>query len=84
MNDQICLHGDALCCKVDCDTGNIVSIKIQGDALNTEFVANQTNLLYPQMKGNREWLGEWLSAFGIMKPSHGSPNVPVFLPAKLR
>ncbi len=60
MNDQICLHGDALCCKVDCDTGNIVSIKIQGDALNTEFVANQTNLLYPQMKGNREWLGEWL------------------------
>ena len=58
MNDQICLHGDALCCKVDCDTGNIVSIKIQGDALNTEFVANQTNLLYPQMKGNREWLGE--------------------------
>ncbi len=60
MNDRICLQGEALVCEVDRATGDIVSIRLRDDGLETEYAANTTNLLYPQMKDHREWLGEWL------------------------
>lgn len=60
MNERMTLRGQTLRCEIDAALGRVVSLKIDGDPLDTEFAANETNLLYPQMKGNREWLGEWL------------------------
>lgn len=60
MSDMIRLASDTLICEVDRATGAITSLTIPGDALNTEFAANASNLLYPQMKDNRQWLGDWL------------------------
>ncbi|MDD3409902.1 MAG: DUF5695 domain-containing protein [Eubacteriales bacterium] len=53
------LANERLQCRVDENTGTITSLTLPGDEMHTEFAANAANLLYPQMKDNDQWLGDW-------------------------
>lgn len=54
------LHNASMRCEICAETGTICSLTLNDDTLQTEFVANSGNLLYPEMKDNAEWLGDWL------------------------
>lgn len=60
MQDALVLQGKRLRLEVDAQKGVLKSIRIKNDPLSTEFCANETNLLYPEMKDNDQWLGDWL------------------------
>lgn len=60
MNNTTPLNGKRLSCLIDGEKGVLKSIKLNGDPLGTEFCANEGNLLYPEMKDNDQWLGDWL------------------------
>ena len=42
----------------DPETGKLISIRMKGDPLKTEYIGNRKNISYPSIREANQWMGD--------------------------
>ena len=54
----------------DPETGKLISIRMKGDPLKTEYIGNRKNISYPSIREANQWMGD--VRFRIRSEEHTS------------
>ena len=54
----IFLENEHMTAGFDPETGKLISIRMKGDPLKTEYIGNRQNISYPSIREANQWMGD--------------------------